>query len=224
MTENQNLLTMPPEPLPTRPIKLPTAYETTLSNGLLVVVVADQRLPLVSYRLALRSGDAHDPAELPGLVDMLTGLLTEGTQSRSSREIADEVARLGATLQAGASSDYTTVAASSLATFSDEILELMADVALRPVFPSNEVELAKQNTKESLKQQRAQTSFLASEMVARVMFGQHPYHITAPTPQSIDATTRQRLVEFHRTPFVANNAVLIVAGDVHQDSVLEKVQ
>ena len=131
-------------------------------------------------------------------MDMLTGLLTEGTESRTSREIADEVARLGATLQAGASSDYTTVAASSLATFSDEILELMADVALRPVFPSNEVELAKQNTKESLKQQRAQPSFLASEMVARIMFGAHPYSVTAPTPESIDATTRERLVEFHQ--------------------------
>jgi zinc protease len=224
MSTQEDLLKQPPPPLPSRPIKLPAAHETTLANGLVVVVVEDSRLPLVSYRLALRAGDAHDPSELPGLMDMLTGLLTEGTESRTSREIADEVARLGATLHAGANSDYTTVAASSLATFSDNILELIADVTLRPVFPSNEVELAKQNTKESLKQQRAQPSFLASEMVARVMFGQHPYHITAPTPESIDATTRERLVEFHRATFVANNAVLIVAGDVHQDSILEKVQ
>jgi zinc protease len=224
MSTQEDLLKQPPPPLPSRPIKLPAAHETTLPSGLVVVVVEDSRLPLVSYRLALRTGDAHDPAELPGLMDMLTELLTEGTESRTSREIADEVARLGATLHAGANSDYTTVAASSLATFSDNILELIADVALRPVFPSNEVELAKQNTKESLKQQRAQPSFLASEMVARVMFGQHPYHITAPTPESIDATTRERLVEFHRATFVANNAVLIVAGDVQQDSILEKVQ
>src|SRR6267142_3073936 len=224
MTENQNFLKTPPEPLPTRPIKLPTAYETTLANGLRVVVVEDSRLPLISYRLALRTGDAHNPSEFPGLMDMLTGLLTEGTESRTSREIADEVARLGATLQAGASSDYTTVAASSLATFSDEILELMADVALRPVFPSNEVELAKQNTKESLKQQRAQPSFLASEMVARVMFGQHPYHVTSPTPEAIDATTRERLVEFHRSMFVPNNAVPFVAGDVERETILRQVE
>jgi zinc protease len=224
MTENQNLLSTPPPPLPIRPIKLPTAYETTLPNGLVVVVVEDQRLPLVSYRLAFRTGNSHDPRELPGLMDMMTGLLTEGTGTRTSREIADEVARLGATLQAGASSDYTTVAASSLATFSDEILELMADVALRPVFPENEVELAKQNTKESLKQQRAQPSFLASEMVARVMFGEHPYAVTAPTPESIDATTRKRLVEFHRSKFVANNAVFVVAGDVQQETILQRIE
>ena len=224
MSTQEDFLKQPPPPLPARPIKLPAACETTLSNGLVLVVVEDSRLPLVSYRLGLRTGDAHDPSELPGLMDMLTGLLTEGTESRTSREIADEVARLGATLHAGANSDYTTIAASSLATFSENILELMADVALRPVFPSNEVELAKQNTKESLKQQRAQPSFLASEMVARVMFGRHPYHVTAPTPESIDATTRERLVEFHRATFVANNAVLFVAGDVQQDSIVERVQ
>jgi zinc protease len=224
MTNTQEALKQPPPPLPPRPIKLPTTSEMTLSNGLLVVVVSDQRLPLVSYRLALRSGDAQDPAELPGLVDMLTGLLTEGTQSRTSREIADEVARLGATLQAGANSDYTTVAASSLTTFSDEILELLADVALRPVFPENEVELTKQNTKESLKQQRAQPSFLATEMVAKVMFGAHPYSVTAPTPEAIDATTREKLIDFHRSKFVPNNAVLIVAGDVEHDSLLQRIE
>jgi zinc protease len=220
----QETFKQPPPPLPPRPIKLPTTSETTLANGLLVVVVEDQRLPLVSYRLALRSGDAHDPPELPGLVDMLTGLLTEGTQSRTSREIADEVARLGATLQAGANSDYTTVAASSLTTFSDEILELLADVALRPVFPENEVELTKQNTKESLKQQRAQPSFLATETVARVMFGAHPYSVTAPTPEAIDATTPERLIEFHRAKFVPNNAVLVVAGDIQHDSLLQRIE
>jgi zinc protease len=224
MSTQEDFQKQPPPPLPARPIKLPAGYETTLSNGLVVVVIEDSRLPLVSYRLALRTGDAHDPPELPGLMDMLTGLLTEGTESRTSREIADEVARLGATLQAGANSDYTTVAASSLAMFTSNILELIADVAQRPVFPSNEVELAKQNTKESLKQQRAQPSFLASEMVARVMFGAHPYHVTAPTPESIDTTTRERLVEFHRATFVANNAVLFVAGDVQQESILQQVE
>src|SRR6266498_5514243 len=183
----------PPAPLARRPIKVPTASATKLSNGLSIVVIEDRRLPLISYRLAFRTGDAHDPPRFPGLTDMLAGLLTEGTESLTSREIADEVARMGATVSAGANSDYTTVAASSLSTFSDDILELMADVTLRPSFPENEVELAKQNTKESLKQQRAQPSFLANEMVSHVMFGDHPYSVIAPTPESIEDRKSTRL-------------------------------
>src|ERR1700720_4669609 len=224
MSQTENFRRQAPTPLPARPMHIPTASETRLPNGLTVAIVEDKRLPLVSYRLAFRTGDAHDPKELPGLTDMMAGLLTEGTQSRTSRQIAEEVERMGATLHAGASSDYTTVSASALSTFGDKILELMADVVLRPSFPANEVELRKQNTKESLKQQRAQPSFLANEMVSRVMFGEHPYAAISPTPESIDATTRDRLVEFHQSVFVPNNAVFIVAGDVERAAIIECIE
>ncbi|MDQ3667692.1 MAG: insulinase family protein [Acidobacteriota bacterium] len=213
-----------PAPLPPRPIPIPRASEITLSNGLIVVIVEDSRLPLVSYRLAFRAGDAHDPPELPGLTDLLTGLLTEGTESLTSREIADEVGRMGATLSSGANSDYTTVGASSLATFSDHILDLVADVTRNPSFPENEVELIKENTKESLRQQRAQPSFLATEMVSRVVFGNHPYSVIAPTLESLDATTRERIVKFHRSKFLPNNAVFVVAGDVRSDVLLKRIE
>ncbi|HEY0004898.1 MAG TPA: pitrilysin family protein, partial [Pyrinomonadaceae bacterium] len=213
-----------PAPLAPRPLNIPKPFETRFSNGLQLVIVEDKRLPLVSFRLAFRTGDANDPKELPGLMEMLTGLLTEGTETRSSRQIADEVARIGATLSAGANADYTTVAASALTTFADRILELMADVVLHPSFPENELELARLNTKEGLKQQRAQPSFLAGEMLARVIFGEHPYSVVAPTPESIDAMTRERLVQFHRAMFVPNNAVLIVVGNVERAQLLARLE
>src|SRR5678815_5126013 len=224
MTPQEQFRQQAPAPLPGRSIQLPRAVETTLKNGLSVIVVPDHHLPLVSYRLAFRSGDANDPAGLPGLTDLLTGLLSEGTGSRSSREIADQVAKMGATLSAGANSDYTTVAASSLTVFQDDILDLLADITLNPSFPENEVKLIKENTRESLRQQRAQPSFLASEMVSRIIFGDHPYSIIAPTPESLEATTRDRLVAFHRSQFVPNNAVLVVAGDVDPDKLFTRVE
>src|SRR4026209_2255018 len=154
MSQTEMFRSQAPAPLPPRPISIPTPTETTLPNGLSLVVVEDKRLPLVSYRLAFRVGGAFDPPDLPGLPDLLAGLLPEGTESKTRREIAEEVARMGASLSAGANSDYTIVAASALSPFNDRILELMADVVLHPSFPENEVELAKQNTKETLRQQR----------------------------------------------------------------------
>jgi len=224
MSQQEDFRRRAPAPLPPHPIIVPTARETQLSNGLTVLVVEDTRLPLVSYRLALRVGTAYDPAELPGLTDMVAGLLPEGTQSKTSRQIADEVARMGASLTAGANSDYTIVAASALAKFRDKILGLMADIILAPSFPENEVELAKQNTKESLRQQRAQPSFLATEMVSKVMFGNHPYSVVAPTPESLDLSTRDHCVQFHRANFVPNNAVLIIVGDVRFDEIVPRLE
>src|SRR6266508_850928 len=121
---------MPP-PLGPRPLNLPDPFETTLSNGLQLVVIEDKRLPLISIRLAFRSGDANDPANLPGLSDMMSHLLTEGTTTRTSRQIAEEIERLGATLSVGSTSDFTSVAASGLSVYANEILELVADVTQR---------------------------------------------------------------------------------------------
>ena len=212
-----------PPPLAPRTLNIPTPYETTLPNGLQVVIVEQPRLPLVNFRLAFRVGDAHDPREIPGLMDMVSGTLTEGTQSRTSRQIADQVARLGATLSASANADYTTVGASALAAYSDQILDLMADVVLRPIFPEEELARARANTKQGLLLQRGQAGFLANERVSRVLFGDHPYSVIAPSPEGVDAMTRERVTSYHRSTFVPNNAVLVVVGDVQREAIMRRL-
>jgi zinc protease len=214
----------PPEPLRSRPLNLPAAEEATLANGLRVLLVESHRLPLVSFRLAFPTGDAHDPADRPGLTDLMTGMLNEGTQSRTSRQLADEVARIGATLTAGASADYTTVAATTLAGFVDQLLELMADITLRPSFPEEELELTKQNTLQNLIAQRGQPSFLANERVSKAVFGAHPYSVVAPTPESVEAATRDELISFHRAAFIPNNAVLVAGGDFKSQEMLGRLE
>jgi zinc protease len=224
MSQQENFRSQAPAALPPHPIVIPTARETVLSNGLTVVVVEDGRLPLVSYRLALRLGTSFDPVELPGLTDLMAGLLPEGTQSKNSKEIAEEIARIGGSLSAGSNSDYTIVAGSALTHFSAHILDLLAEIVLQPSFPENEVELAKQNTKESLRQQRAQPSFLASEMVSRVMFGNHPYSVISPSIESLDRCSRDEFVNFHRNNFLPNNSVFIVVGDVSFDDIVKRLE
>jgi zinc protease len=214
----------PPAPLPPRPLNLPTPDEVTLPNGLRVVFVRQDRLPLVNFRLAFRTGDAFDPPELPGLTDMMADMLAEGTETRTSRQIAEEAARYGATLNAGASSDYTMISASSLSTFAAPVLELLTEVALHPAFPESELALVKANVQQNLIAQRAQPSFLATEALARVLFDRHPYSVVAPTPESIEATTRERLQEFHRGRFVPNNAVLFAVGDVRREETLRRIE
>src|SRR5258708_13051159 len=155
MTEIEAFRRQMPPPLQARPLNLPEHFETRLTKGLGLVVVEDKRLPLISFRLAFRSGDANDPPALPGLSDMMTHLLTEGTATRTSRQIAEQVERLGATLTVGSGSDFTTVAASSLSLYAEEILELLAEGTLSPSFPQNALTLPRQPTNQLLIQQSA---------------------------------------------------------------------
>ncbi|MDX6445557.1 MAG: zinc protease [Blastocatellia bacterium] len=224
MTETETFRSQMPPPLAPRPLNLPEHVEITLPNGLGLVVVEDKRLPLISFRLAFRSGDANDPEELPGLSDMMSSLMTEGTARRNSRQIAEEVERFGATLAVGSSSDFTTVAASSISLYADEILDLMADVTLNPSFPQGEVDLARENTKQLLIQQRAQPTFLASERLSQVVFGKHPYSRLSPTPEMLDSMTRDHLVRYREATYIPNNAVFMVVGDVDRDAIIARIE
>jgi zinc protease len=224
MTETEVFRRQMPPPLALRPLNLPEQFATTLSNGLGLVVVEDKRLPLISFRLAFRSGDANDPESLPGLSDMMAHLLTEGTAARTSRQIAEEVERFGAMLAVGSSSDFTTVAASSLSVYADEILALLADVTLNATFPQTEIDLARENTKQLLIQQRAQPNFLASERLSQVVFGKHPYARVSPTPEMLDAMTRDDLARFRESTYIPNNAVLMVVGDVERETIMARIE
>ena len=179
---------------------------------------------MVSFRLAFRGGDSSDPPELPGLSDMMSHLLTEGTANRNSLQIAEEVERLGATLSVSSASDFATIAASSLAVYADEIVALIADVTLHPSFPQKEIDLARENTKQMLIQQRAQPNFLASERLAKVMFGNHPYARISPTPASLDGMVRDTFRDFHRNSFAPDRGVLLVVGDVDPTETAAKLE
>lgn len=202
---------------------IPHAFKTELDNGLHVVLFENKRLPLVSYRLALHSGDVNDPHDQTGLSSAIASLLTEGTEDYTSRQLAEKIERLGASLSASSSEDFTVIAASSLSLYSSEILHLLAEVVLRPTFPEDELDLYRRNTVEHLKFQRSQSPFLAAEQAARLIYGQHPYSIVSPAAPDIEKLTRETVTKFHASTFVPNNAMLIAVGDVERDEVLNEI-
>lgn len=212
-----------PVPLAPKPFNIPQPFETTLANGLRVIIFEEKRLPIVSFRLAFRSGDINDPQDSDGLSSAMATLLTQGTTTRSSKEIAEEIERLGASLNTGASSDNTTIAASALSIYKTEILKLMADVLLNPSFPKNELKLYKENTIKGLQFQRSQADFLADEQVSRIVFGSHPYSSVSPSPDNIEKISREKLIDFHQKILIPNNAMLIVVGDVKREELLDEL-
>jgi zinc protease len=214
-----------PAPLAPVPFNIPQPFETELENGLKIVVFEDKRFPLVSFRLAFRVGEATDAVQdAIGQTSAMVSMLNEGTQNRSSKQLAEEIERLGAHLTASSNSDNIVVAASTLTFYSADILNLMAEVVLKPTFPESELSLYKQNTLENLKFQRSQPNFLADEQVSRILYGEHPYRVASPTPADVEKITRENLFDLHARRFVPNVATFIVVGDVDRDEILEQIK
>jgi len=221
---NEDFRKTAPTALAPKSFEIAKPYETTLPNNLKVVVFEDKRLPLVSYRLGFKTGDVNDPKDSNGLTSAITALLNEGTKTRTSKQLAEEIERLGASVSASSSDDNTIVAASALSLYSSDVLRLMADVVLNPVFPESELALYKKNTIENLKYQRSQPAFLASEQIAKTLYGTHPYGIVSASPAEIEKITREKLAAFHSKMFTPNNATLIVVGDVNRENLLKEIK
>lgn len=213
----------PPAPLAPVSFDIQKPFETTLENGLRVVVVENERLPLISYRLAFQTGDVNDPQGWTGLSSAMGSLLTEGTENYTSLQLAEKIERLGASVSASVSDDFSIVAASTLSLYSSEVLELLAEVVLRPTFPENELDLYRRNTIENLKFQRSQPGFLANEQASRLIYGKHPYATISPKAADVEKIDRDSIARFHRSVFVPNNAMFVAVGDVKTDALIAEL-
>ncbi len=221
---NEDFRKTAPAPLAPVPFNITKPFETSLPNGLKVVIFEDKRLPLVSYRLAFPTGDINDPKDNIGLTSAVTSLLDEGTKNRSSKQFSDEIEKLGASISASSTSDNTIVAGSALSLYSSDVLRLMADIVLNPTFPESELKLYKQNTIEGLKFQRSQPGFLADERISKILYGSHPYSVVSPSAADIEKLTPEKLAAHHKKMFVPGNATLIVVGDVNRDALLKEIR
>jgi zinc protease len=208
-------------------VKLPKPVEATLENGLTVLILEDHRFPVVNVSLQIAGpGPIHEPADRPGLANITAQMLREGTRTRNSRQLAEEVDRLGATLNASSGFGFTSVSlsASGLSDNFDQWFALMADMLLNPSFPAEELAKLKTRTKTALVQQRTQPFFLAEERFRRAVYGKHPASVFSTNPAALDAITPEMLAAWHRDRYVPQNAVLGIAGDVDAKATIAKLR
>ena len=202
-----------------RPFEFPKAASKTLTNGLRVFVVTDHREPSVAARLVLLSaGSIKDPSSMPGVAQMTAALLTQGTEKRSAREIAETIDFLGGTLQATADRDGTTVTLDVVKKDLGTGMDLMSDVVLHPAFAPDELDRQRQRVLSSLQVQYADPNYLATLVFARVLYGNSAYGLPeAGTPRSVQEFRRDDFVKFHDANYAPNGALLAFAGDITPD-------
>lgn len=204
----------PPAPLPAQPVRFPAYSETTLPNGLRLLVVENHALPVANLDLYVRSGNAADPQDKPGLAQMTAALLDKGSPTRTAVQIAEAVEGVGGSMGAFSGADNMTL---SVGVLSDQLplaFELLSDAALRPAFPEAELETSRAQQVAGLRASLGQPATLATRMFERQVYGPaHPYG-RHRTPATVGALTRDDVVAFHRMHFVPSNALLVVSGDV----------
>jgi zinc protease len=215
----------PPPPGPARPLNLPKITEKKLPNGLTVVLAPLPNVPKMTAILTFRSATtASDRSAHPGIAQIAASVVNEGTDTRTSKQIKEELRSIGGTLSLGSDADSTSMNASALSEFSSRLFELMSDVAQHPSFPQTEVKLAQENTIQQIRAGRADPNFLANERFQKAVFGNHPYGFVVPDEKSISALTQADLKAFVSKYYIPNAAHLIVVGDIDVDKTFAEVE
>jgi zinc protease len=209
---------------PLKPLQKKDIKETKLDNGLQVWLVPERGFPKVAIVLAVRGGLAADPKDRPGMADFLAATVTEGTKTRSAKQLASEIQAQGGDLSAEATADAIVVSTSVLAEGTPKALTLLADAAQNAAIADQEVEVARNNLSSSLEAEEAQPSFLAKRTLYRALFPDHPYGATAPTKQSLAATTSADLRREYARRFRPDRALLVVAGDFDESDALPLIR
>src|SRR5690349_4197013 len=182
----------PPPPSAPRDPKLPQPIEKVLGNGLRVIVVPKHDIPLVAARLLVKTGGSADPNGKAGLAELTATVLTKGTKTKSAEQLARGVEALGATLEAGAHWDSSSIDTSVMSSNLPKALEYVADVARNATFAKSEFERERDQTIDSLQVDLHQPRTLASAVMSRLIFGPSAYgHTLNGTPESIKSIRRE---------------------------------
>jgi predicted Zn-dependent peptidase len=205
--------TSAPAPGPVKPATLPAFQETTLPNGLRLMLVESHRQPVLSIALMLPAGDAYDPAGKEGLASAAASVLTKGAGPRTAEQVASTIEGVGGAIFAASGSDFLNVRASVLSANAPLAFELVGDAVLRPTFAQKEVDLALKQMASGLQLEQSNPTALAQRAFAAQLYGQHPYG-RRPTPASVRSLTVDDLRAFQRGRLVPRGALLVIAGDI----------
>jgi zinc protease len=215
----------PPELGPPPRVSLPPIITRQLANGLKLLIVEQHELPLADFVLLVGSGSTADPAGKPGIANLTSQMLREGTTTRKSLEIADQIAFLGINLSPNSSWESSTLSLHTPTAQLDSALALFADVALHPSFPANEFDRIKKTRLTELLQLRDQGPAIANLAFPAIIYGSaHPYGIPSiGTEASVQSLTPTDLQTYYQTNFKPNNSTLIIVGDVNAGQIEQKI-
>ncbi|MBM3809700.1 MAG: insulinase family protein [Acidimicrobiia bacterium] len=216
----------PPAIGPAPSLKMPAIQKQQLTNGLPVWIVEHHEVPLAQVNLIVRSGSAADPIGKYGVGSLTAAMLDEGAGPRAALEIADALEFLGANLSTTSTFDASAVRLSVPVSKLADALPIMADVALKPTFPANELDRLRQERLTGLLQARDNPAALIQIAFPRIVFGPtHRYGTSANgLPPAVEAFTLADLQTFYRLHYRPDNAALLVVGDVTPASIMPMLE
>ena len=210
-----------PSPEKQKKFNPPVTKRTKLGNGLNVLLVEKQELPIVTFGLLLGSGASTDPSNKPGLSALTSSMLQEGTTSHTSQEISSEFEFMGTQLNISVGRERTVFSTATIDRYFAKAMELISDIVKNPSFPPDEFDRIRKERLTSLRRLRDDSTALASRVAPGLIYGSDSAygHPIGGTEESVGAFEIEDLIEYWKANYDPDSATLLVVGYVSLDDV-----
>lgn len=210
------------------PHSLPGAddiYRVELPNGIVVLARANFNSPSVVISAYLHAGGLLDPDEKLGLADFVSSALMRGTHRRNFQMLYDELETVGASFGYNSGTHYAGFGGRSLVEDLPLLLDVMADTLQNPAFPADQVEKLRTQMLTGLAIRAQDTSDMASLLFDELLYDGHPYSRSDEGwPETVQAITRDDLLEFHRNYYGPRGTVISIVGAVQPENAAAEIE
>jgi zinc protease len=189
-----------------------------------VVLAEAHSIPKFHGELYFRAGEALVSDRSVGLAEMTATVVRTGTAKRTSRQIEEDLRRLGADLGTSAGQDTSAISFAGLSEFAEPLLQLVNELTREASFPESEFERERRQKLEEVKLERTSPGFLAGERLRKVLFGAHPYARISPSQAQVAAYRREDLELVYREVYTPENALLMMVGDFEPQAMLKIIE
>jgi len=205
-------------------ILFPEMQQDTLKNGLKVLLLQRNTIPVVNMALAVDAGISSDSLPKAGVSSLAIDLMDKGTKTRDIFKIAEQLDLLGARIETSNTLDMSFVHLSSLSDNLRSSVNLFADIILNPSFPEKQFAIQKQQHLEQVRQEKVEPNEIAFRILPGLLYGpDQPYGMPlsgSGYEKTIDSITRKDLIDWHSTWFQPGSATLIVTGNTSMEKIL----
>ncbi|HKR32818.1 MAG TPA: pitrilysin family protein [Terriglobales bacterium] len=203
---------VPIPPLHTFAPQEPTRIQ--LSNGMVIMLQEDHELPLISATALVKGGSSSEPASKVGLLSIYSSTWrTGGTDSKTGDQLDDELEAIAARVEAGGSVDTTSLSFNCLKQNLDQVFAAFLDLLEHPAFREDKIELVKGRLKTAISRRNDEVGSIAGREAAILGYGPESPYAREMEYWTVDAVTRQDLVNWHKQHFAPNNIIIGVVGD-----------
>ena len=196
-------------------VTLPPSERIVLDNGTVLILSEKHDVPLVSVDILLRGGSLGDPDGKEGVSSLLASLLEKGSGERSSAEFAETVAAVGGRLSISSNQESINVWGNFLSRDADLLIELVADMLLRPTLDASEFERLRLRRIDAIRSAKDGDPRPLMPIYAEAfLFGDHPYAASVSgSESSLESIEHQDVLDYYEQHIGADRMIVAVSGD-----------